>query len=179
MRAQPAASASEVRVQVGAEMMDGKRPADPVTYIAVSRAADENPAAGDLVMGDVRGAAVNHRVLHGGQAVSLDVVSEIPVADEGEVRAADPETDLHRGVPRAAAPCKGFGRQGRPADVAGAFTPCHPGRRPFAAGHPYPADAAQLRPAAVMIAGPAERLAGNPRPALIRERPAPAGVRPP
>jgi hypothetical protein len=159
--------------------MDGKRPTDSITYIAICRTTDKDPVASDLVIGDVRGIAVNHRILRGRQTVSLDVVSKIPVAYEGEIRATDPEAYLYRGIPRAAAPCKGFGRQGRPADVAGAFAPCHPGRRPLTAGHPHPANSAQLRPTPVVIASPSERLTGNPRPALIRERPAPAGVWPP
>ena len=179
MRAKLAATASEVRVQVSAEMMDGKRPTDPITYIAISRTTDEDPVASDLVIGDVCGVAVNHRILRGRQAVSLDVVSKIPVAYEGEIRATDPEAYLHRGIPRTAAPCERFGRQGRPTDVSGAFTPCHPSRCPLTAGHPNPANTAQLRPTPVVIAGPAERLTGNPCPALIRERPAPTCVWPP
>lgn len=70
-------------------------------------------------------------------------------------------------------------RQRRPADVIVALSPGNPGRRPFITRHPNPADAAQPRPASVVIGGPTKPLFGNPGPAGIGVNPAPVCVRSP
>ena len=49
-----------------------------------------------------------------------------------------------------------FRRQWGPTDVVITLAPGNPGRRPFVAGHPDPADIAQARPTSVVISRPAE-----------------------
>ena len=61
-------------------------------------------------------------------------------------------------------------RQRRPADVVAAIAPVDPGRRPFVARHPEPADGAVEGPAAVVIDHPAPVvlvLVGDPVPAPV------------
>jgi hypothetical protein len=80
----------------------------------------------------------------------------------------------------AAAPIEArLGRQRRPADVILARSPRNPGRRPFIARHPDPADATQPQPATVVVSRPPERLLGNPGPTGVAINPAAFGVRPP
>ncbi|MEY2482158.1 MAG: hypothetical protein QOK24_686 [Verrucomicrobiota bacterium] len=72
-----------------------------------------------------------------------------------------------------------FRRQRRPADIILARAPRNPGGRPFVARHPHPADAAQAKPASVVISRPAKRLVGNPGPAGVRISPTAIRIRSP
>ena len=56
------------------------------------------------------------------------------------------------------------GRQRRPAAIAAAVAPAHPRRRPGVTGHPDPAFAVDVDPAAIVIGGPAPWLARRRRP---------------
>ena len=150
-------------------------PADPI----VAGAADKHAAVVHPVMGDVPRATVDDRVPGQRKAVPGNGASEMVVGHEGEPRAADPEGDLHGGIPRAVAIGECFRGKRRPTDIAGAFTPRHPCRRPLVARNPYPACIAQKRPTPVVVAGPAEGFIGNPGPAVVSERPPAAGVRSP
>ena len=69
-----------------------------------------------------------------------------------------------------------FRRQGRPAHVVIARAPGNPGGRPFIAGNPDPADAAQAGPAPVVIGGPAKRFLRDPGPTGIGVNPAAKGI---
>ena len=78
-----------------------------------------------------------------------------------------------RPVPDAAATIEArFRRQRRPADVILARSPRDPGRRPFVARHPNPADAAQPDPTSIVIRSPAEWLVRHPSPARVGINPA-------
>ena len=66
MCAELAPSAAEVWVYGGAEVVNWKRSADLIADVLVSRSADEDSVAGDLVVSDVGGALIDHRVLGGG-----------------------------------------------------------------------------------------------------------------
>lgn len=72
-----------------------------------------------------------------------------------------------------------FRGQWRPADIILARAPGNPGRGPFVARHPDPADAPEPKPASVMISRPAKRLIGNPGPAGVAINPTPLRIRPP
>ncbi|MEN3370133.1 MAG: hypothetical protein V7609_2276 [Verrucomicrobiota bacterium] len=72
-----------------------------------------------------------------------------------------------------------FRRQGRPADIVFARAPGNPGRRPFVARHPNPADAAESQPASVVISRPAKGLVRNPGPTGIGISPMAIRVRSP
>ena len=72
-----------------------------------------------------------------------------------------------------------FRRERRPSDIILALSPRHPRRRPFIAGNPNPTDAAQTRPASVVIRRPTEWLFGNPSPARVAINPATIRIRPP
>ncbi len=69
-----------------------------------------------------------------------------------------------------------FRRQRGPADVVITLAPGNPGRRPFIAGHPNPADIAQARPTSVVIRRPTERLFRDPSPARVGINPVAIGV---
>ena len=176
MRAELTTATAEIWVLIHTQAMNRKRPADAIADISINRTTNKNLTRIHAVMSYICGAAEIDRVLGNRQAVGLDVVSKIRIAHEREPRAADAERSLHRGIPRASAPCESFRWKRSPTDVAGAFPPRYPGRCPLAAGHPYPASSAQQRPAPVVVAGPAERLAGNPCPTMIRECPATTSV---
>src|SRR5207249_9496016 len=72
-----------------------------------------------------------------------------------------------------------FGRQWRPAHVILARAPGDPGRRPFIARHPNPADAPQPQPASIPISRPVVGLLGNPGPTGVAVNPATFCVGPP
>ena len=72
-----------------------------------------------------------------------------------------------------------FRRQRRPADVIVALSPGNPGRGPLIARNPNPTNAAQTRPASVVIGCPTEWLFRNPGPARVGVNPATVGVRTP
>src|ERR1700726_430560 len=72
-----------------------------------------------------------------------------------------------------------FGGQRCPADVIAALAPRNPGRRPFVAWNPDPADSTQPRPTSVVISRPTEWLFGNPGPAGVGVNPATVSVRTP
>jgi hypothetical protein len=69
------------------------------------------------------------------------------------------------------------GRQRCPTDIAASDPPVHPGWPPRVAGHPGPSDGVEVRPASVVKRRPPPRVAGLPRPAVVRVHPLPAGVR--
>jgi hypothetical protein len=109
---------------------------------------------------DVRGLVDDRGVL---RTVHDDIFhpwgAELPDLDEHVVPSADPEIGID--VPTeivAVAVDPGLGRERGPSDVVVAIPPRNPGGSPLGAGHPHPANAAEFRPAAVMIGGPAEAL---------------------
>src|SRR5436853_7779134 len=69
--------------------------------------------------------------------------------------------------------------QRRPTDIAAAFMPGNPGRRPLRLRHPIPAELRTQIPAAVIIRGPAPRLFTGPIPASFRALPVTIAVRTP
>lgn len=73
----------------------------------------------------------------------------------------------------------GLWRQRRPADIIVALAPGYPGWGPLIARNPNPTNAAQTRPASVVIGCPTEWLFGNPGPARVGVNPATVGVRTP
>jgi hypothetical protein len=82
MSAQTASPAAEVRAAVHAEAVDGKRPADALADIPVNGAATEDTARVNPVMRDVPCISKKDRVLGDREAIRLDVISEIRVADK-------------------------------------------------------------------------------------------------
>jgi hypothetical protein len=85
-----------------------------------------------------------------------------------------------RPIVNATAPIEArLGRQRGPADIILARSPRDPGRRPFIARHPDPANATQPQPATVVVSRPPKRLLGNPRPAGVAINPAAFGIGPP
>ena len=173
------ATAAEVRALVHPQVMDGKFPPDLLANPVITRPTNENPMLVHLIAGDVRRVPDDQPIARNGKAIPLDAVSEIPVGNEGERSASDPEFYLDGRIPRTTAPRDRLRRERRPADMTGAFPPRHPGRSPLAAGNPDPAGIPKPRPASVVIASPTEWLARQPGPPLACKRPAPAGIWPP
>ena len=69
-----------------------------------------------------------------------------------------------------------FRRQRSPTDIVITLAPGNPGRRPFVARHPDPADITQARPTSVVIRRPTERLFRNPSPADVGVNPVAIGI---
>ena len=118
-------------------------------------------------------------------AVVADGLAEGGVAGSDKIRDAD--EDVTRGtksvatitIPLDAEAGAGFRWQGCPANVIAALTPSDPCRCPLAAGHPYPAMAAEMDPATVVVGGPAKRLIRLPSPTQRGPAPAAIDIRPP
>src|SRR5206468_7727848 len=72
-------------------------------------------------------------------------------------------------------------RQRCPADIIATRSPRNPGWSPIQIGSrkPDPAVIPEVRPATIVICGPAEVFVGNPRPAVIGVSPIAIAVRPP
>src|SRR5207245_4509651 len=93
-------------------------------------------------------------------------IDQIPRIDEAPPRGLDADVDA---APVEADPDLDAHLPGerRPADVAAALMPGDPGGAPLGAGHPDPAVARILVPAAVVIDDRAPLLVGVPGPAVI------------
>ncbi len=105
--------------------------------------------------------------------------AKLPGCDEGILVRPDVVIVIRPIVDAGALIEPRFRGQRRPADVIVALAPRNPGRRPFIARNPDPADSTQTRPAPVMIGRPAEWLFRNPSPAGVGVNPATVRVRTP
>ncbi len=171
--------AAAVAAAVEVEPIVGDVPARAAFGGRVFRPAVHDDIVVDVDVGDVGGVPDEVSVPRNRQAVLAGRAAEVAVFDEVEPGRTDSEGDLHPRIPAAPAVGERFGRQRRPADVAAAFAPGDPCRRPFMTRHPDPAVAAQQRPAPVVVGGPAEGFVGHPRPAVVGADPVAAGVGPP
>ncbi len=158
--------------------LDGPLTARTHLLVVRSFIHDHRIRVGDV--GDIRRLKHDRDIALGWNHDASDALrSEFICRHEGVLVGSD-VVIIIRPVPDAAATIEArFRRQRRPADVILARSPRDPGRRPFIAGHPDPADTAQPHPSTVMIGGPTEWLLRHPGPAGIGIDPAAICVGPP